>query len=530
MVWRPHVEHAATVPALLRHAVERWGDHELVVTEDERLTYREADSRSAQLAKHLITAGVGKATRVATHFPYGVEWIVTWLAISRVGALHMPFSTAYKPAELRKALALGDARILLAPTTMFGRDHDRFVDDALSQPSGEQPLRLPGLPFLREVWFDGSTPLPWASAMWEDDTRADAIPDQFLSAIESEVTPADLAITIFTSGTTSVPKAVTHSHDGLVRKGTHLAEMLSWRGEDRIFCGMPYFWVGGIAMTVVPAIAVGATLLCVDRTEPLRSLDLMERERATRMTGWPGVRGPIMAHPTRPGRDIPALEEPPTGFGRQGSIGMTESLASYTWPDFTVESVDELGACMGRPIDGCEIRISDTQTGETVPDGEEGAILIRGYLVMQGIYKREREDVFAADGFYDTGDTGVMRDGLLYFRGRHTEMIKTSGNNVAPPEVEAVLRTFAELADAHVLGVSDPTRGEVVAALVVPNEGEHVDPEEIRERARKELSNYKVPSYVVVVEKERVPWLATGKPDRLAMKEFLAAARPTTQS
>ena len=194
------------MPALLRHAVERWGDHELVVTEDERLTYREADRRSAQLATQLITAGVGKATRVATHFPYGVEWIVTWLAISRVGALHMPFSTAYKPAELRKALALGDARILLAPTTMFGRDHDRFVDDALSQPSGEQPLRLPGLPFLREVWFDGSTPLPWASAMWEDDTRADAIPDQFLSAIESEVTPADLAITIFTSGTTSVPK------------------------------------------------------------------------------------------------------------------------------------------------------------------------------------------------------------------------------------------------------------------------------------------------------------------------------------
>ena len=112
--WHPQLHYEPTVPALLHHSVERWPDHELVVTETERLTYRDAEQASAILAKRLLAAGVGKGTRVATHFPYGTEWVVTWLAIEQIGALHMPFSTAYKPAEMRTALKLGDVHLMLA--------------------------------------------------------------------------------------------------------------------------------------------------------------------------------------------------------------------------------------------------------------------------------------------------------------------------------------------------------------------------------------------------------------------------------
>jgi acyl-CoA synthetase (AMP-forming)/AMP-acid ligase II len=531
MIRRPELPYEATVPALLRHALSEFPDHEVVVSDVGRLTYAEADAESRALAAELVAAGVGKGTRVGTQFPYGIEWVVSWLAITRIGALHMPFSTALKPAELRKVLRHGDVHLFLSPRQLFDGDHAVFVADALgSPPPGNDPtLRLPQLPFLRAVWFDGGSDVSWARGMSIRDassTDSPGVGAELLDAIEAEVTPADLAVTIFTSGTTSEPKAVAHSHGALVRKGAHLAALLEWDDKDRVFCGMPFFWVGGVAMTVVPAFCVGATLLCVDRTEPLRSLDLMENEGATRMTGWPGVRGPILSHPTRQGRDIPALEEPPTGFGRQGSIGMTETLASYTYPDWDREVPDDAPGSMGVPIDGAEVRIADPETLEWVPDGTTGAILVRGYFLMQGIARHEREEVFTEDGFYNTGDKGSMRDGMLFLEGRLTEMIKTSGNNVAPPEVEAVLKSFPEVADAHVLGVPDAERGEVVAALVVSNPGA-VDAEELRSRAREQLSNYKVPRWILVVDESAMPWLATGKPDRLAIRDLLAASRPS---
>ena len=105
---RPALDCPATVPGLLARAVERFGDHECVVTLDERVTYREIDTRSRHLARRMLRYGVGKGTRVGTDFPYGVEWLVSWLATARAGAVHFPFSTAYKPAELRKSLRHGD--------------------------------------------------------------------------------------------------------------------------------------------------------------------------------------------------------------------------------------------------------------------------------------------------------------------------------------------------------------------------------------------------------------------------------------
>ena len=544
MIWRPELEWDATVPAMLHHAVAHWGDRDLVVTDTDRLSYRGAEVASKRLAKRLLAAGAGKGTRIGTQFPYGIEWLVSWLAVERIGGLHMPFSSAFKPAELRTALRLGDVGLLLSPRWLFGEDHQAFVADAVGGlgPDSRLPLYHLDTPHLRQVWFDGPTEVPWARQVAVVDARPndahdpetdfDGVTDELLAAVEGHVTPADLAITIFTSGTTSAPKAICHSHGALVRKGAHLAALQRWQADDRIFCGMPFFWVGGVAMTVVPAMSVGATLLCIDRTEPLRSLELMEREAATKLTGWPGVIGPIMAHPTAAGRPIPALMRPLSLVGaRHSSLGMTETLASYTYstPEDQQRPLPQgHTGSMGWPIDGAEIRIANPDTYEALPDGVEGAILVRGYFLLQSRYKFEREEVFTPDGFYNTGDKGYLLDGILFLTGRTTEIIKTSGNNVAPPEVEAVFRSFPEVNDVHVLGVPDQQRGEIVAALVVLAPHTAVDPEELRDRSRKELSNFKVPRYVVLAEPSEVPTLATGKPDRLGIREMLAAAKPAT--
>jgi acyl-CoA synthetase (AMP-forming)/AMP-acid ligase II len=179
---------------------------------------------------------------------------------------------------------------------------------------------------------------------------------------------------------------------------------------------------------------------------------------------------------------------------------------------------------MGWLIDGAEVKIVDPVIQEELADGVEGLILVRGYFVTAGIVKRERSEVFTPDGFYNTGDKGYLLGDQLFLTGRVAEVIKTSGNNVAPPEVEAVLRAMPEIKDAHVLGVPDAQRGDAVAALLVPTTGAVIDADVIRERCRDELSNYKVPRIVVVVSDDDVPWLATGKPDRLRIKAMLVDA------
>lgn len=538
----PPLTYRPTVPGLIRHGVDSFADHEMVVDNNgARLTYYQAESASRSLARRLVAAGIGKGARVAAQLPYGAEWIVTWLAANRLGALFIPFSTAYKPAELRKALRHADAHLLVAPAVLFGRNHVAYLEEAVeglaSSPAGR--LALTEAPFLRSVWIVGTPPTPlWAEplsigpdGLIEPTAGSEWVTDSLLDEMEAEVSPADLAIGIYTSGTTSEPKGVLHSHGALVRKGHALAWYQQWTGQDRVYCGMPFFWVGGVGMTVVPAMDVGATLLCVERTEAEPSLDLMEREQATRLTGWPGVVGPILSHPSRSERQIPALDRPRVAVAKPGegaisSLGMTETLASHTLlaptADPPIVSRDAEGICMGPPVEGFEHRIVDPDTGQDLPEGAEGALLVRGYGLMQAMIKREREETFTRDGWYNTGDKCYFRDGLLYLTGRLTEMIKTSGNNVAPPEVEAVLMSLPEVAEAHVLGVPDAERGEIVAALIVPSPGAQVDLDDVLDRIRPELSNYKVPRRVVIAEAAEVPMLATGKPDRLAIRALLA--------
>lgn len=229
---RSVLDYAATVPGLIEHVVAHFPDEECVVTPDERLTFAEVDDRSRRLARRLAAWGVGKGTRVATHFPYGVEWLVSWLAVTRIGAVHFPFSTAYKPAELRKSLRHGDIALLISPASLFGNDHRAFVVQAV-QATTESRGRPPHaeLPHLRDIWF---------GVNGDDSTTLDPLID----AMGREVTSADLAVAIYTSGTTSEPKGVLHTHGALIRKGAHLAELQSLNGEDRNLCGMPFFWVG----------------------------------------------------------------------------------------------------------------------------------------------------------------------------------------------------------------------------------------------------------------------------------------------
>jgi acyl-CoA synthetase (AMP-forming)/AMP-acid ligase II len=168
-------------------------------------------------------------------------------------------------------------------------------------------------------------------------------------------------------------------------------------------------------------------------------------------------------------------------------------------------------------------RIVDT-AGLEVPPGQEGEIQVRGQILMSGIYKQERHEVFSADGWYETGDRGWFDDaGHLHFTGRASALIKTAGSNVSPAEVESVLDAMPGVLHSFVVALPHPVRGQVVAAAVVPSHGVEVSTEAVIAHARANLSGFKVPTVIAVLAENDLPMLPTGKVDRQGLVRVLTA-------
>jgi acyl-CoA synthetase (AMP-forming)/AMP-acid ligase II len=530
----PELDRPPTLPALIAHAVATFGERDFIVMPDRRLSFVDAERASRRFAKQLLASGVGKGTRVGAIYPNGVEWVVSWLAAARIGALFMPFSSLYRPAELRRGLRYGDVSILLGPASMFGRSRVEFFEDAiagLDAASATAPLRLSGLPYLRAVWLSGASDRAWAHpADLDPDGPEDdyGISDELLREVESEVTPADQMITIFTSGTTSEPKAVIYTHGAFVRHGANQArfrDLAGPRTDPNMFCSFPFFWIGGLG-PINASFVTGERILCTERFEPEAVLQLMEREGSQQFAAWPPLVARLQQHIDTTGRDvskIPAFQGPPPKGPRHLSLGMTETIGPHSaaGPEASRVLPEELRDSFGLPIPHIQMKIVDPETRQSLEHGSEGELCVRGYSLMDGLYKRERHTVFDDDGWYATGDKCLFRDGYVLFHGRLGDMIKTAGSNVAPREVEVVLQSFPDIALAMVAGIPDPEVGELVGAIVVPKSGVAVDPAELASRTSVEVSSYKVPRRWLVLAESEVPHLGNDKLDRLALRDLL---------
>jgi acyl-CoA synthetase (AMP-forming)/AMP-acid ligase II len=208
---------------------------------------------------------------------------------------------------------------------------------------------------------------------------------------------------------------------------------------------------------------------------------------------------------------------------RHNMLGMTETGSVCLASDDEGEQPEHRRGSFGRPAPGLEARVVDPETGTVCGPKEQGELHFRGPFLMEGYYGRERHDVFDPDGWYHTGDLVVVdEDGFFYFTGRLGDMIKTAGANVSPREVEAAILDVSGLT-AHVVGVDDAARGQIVAAAVrVPVGTAPVEPGELKARLAERLSAYKVPRRIVLLADHEVPMMSSGKLDLRALKDVLA--------
>ncbi len=526
-----------TSGALAHWCAKQWGDADFVVLGDQRLTYAEAESRSATLAKGLLAIGVGKGTRVGLLAPNGPDWVVAWLAATRIGALMPLFNTYSKARELGRTLRHADTAQLLTVPSYLGNDYLDRLEEAVPGLAGQvrERVLVESHPYLRGVWaFGGDPDRSWCGTVDELFRRGESVPDALLDQVEDEVRPSDPMIMVFSSGSTADPKAVVHTHGATVRHAHNLNQRRDLGSDDVLYTPMPLFWVGGLSFSLIAAMHAGATIVFEERFEPAATLALLERERVSQVLGWPHMGKALADHPDYEHRDLSAIrpgaatalptadQRTPPG-PRATSLGMTETLGPHTFERDVPLPADKEGS-FGREVPGVEHRIVDPDTGTDVEPGAVGEVWVRGYSLMAGIYKRERADVFTADGWYRTGDAGRFdADGHLFFAGRLGDVIKSRGMNVTPREVEEVVEDQPEVAMAIVTGLDHPDRGQDIVAAVALQPGASIEPDELRERLRAELASYKVPRHIAVfASAAELPQLDSGKVDRRRLGRILA--------
>lgn len=509
---------SATVATVLRRQAASRTDHPLLICDDQRISYGEAERCSARLARGLVALGAGKGIHVGLLYPNGPAFLVGMLAAARIGAVVVPVSTFATAGELCQQLVDSDVEILLAAASYRSHDYTQRLAAVVPDvdiASGERLFSIHA-PALRQVIID----LDRAHRL------AETVDEPLLSALEDDVDGSDPLAIIYTSGTTSAPKGVVHTHAALLQHQRNLNAIRGLTASDTLFCNSPFFWIGGFAFALLASLVAGSTLVCSNASEAAATLDLLETERPTVTNGFAAAVADLTQHPSFSRRNLTSMRRgnlypimaadvrPADPELRHNMLGLTEAGSVVLISDDETDQPEHRRGSFGKPAPGFEIKIVDPDSGTSVEDGELGELWIRGGYLMQRYYKRSREESFDVDGWFRTGDlVAADRDGFVYFVRRRDSMIKTAGANVSPAEVEKAITKVTGGAVAHVFGIPDPKRGQAVAAVVTLETGAQFDETAVRRQLKAELSAYKIPSRFAVLQRADVPLLASGKVD-----------------
>ncbi|OCG75641.1 long-chain-fatty-acid--CoA ligase [Microbacterium sediminis] len=502
-------------------------------------TYVQLSAAIERAAAGLRARGVKKGDPVAIILPNCSQHIIAFYAVLRLGAIVVEHNPLYTPRELRKQFEDHGAKHAIVwskvAKTVQEFPEDLAVETLISvdvtkgMPGYMQlALRLP-IPSLRENRRQLTERVHGATT-WEEIVRH--------APLDADVPgPAtdDVAIIQYTSGTTGDPKGATLTHRNLL---ANAAQARAWipqvtRGVGTVvYAVLPMFHAYGLTLCLTFAMSQAARLVLFPKFDPDMVLAVTKKHPATVLPAVPPIAQRLLNRAKEKGVSLAG-----TQIGVSGAMALDSALVepweaetggylvegyglSECSPVLIVNPVapNRKAGAIGLPLPGTECRVVDPDTGEDVPQGEAGELLVRGPQVFGGYYGKpeETERVFL-DGWFRTGDVVEMdEDGFFRVVDRIKELIITGGFNVAPTEVEIALRQHPAIEDAAVVGIPGANGEEVVAAVVLDGTPEF-DPEEVRAFVKKVLTPYKAPRRLIVVDE--LPKSMIGKVMRRQVKQ-----------
>lgn len=514
---------------LPRRAAMRFGDREALVFQNRRYTFDAVSDEVDRTARALMAAGVAKGDHVALWLNNSDHWIFIMAAVARIGAVLVPINTRFRAHDLDYVLRQSDSAFLITHDVSGPIDYLAIVREVVALPETGDAVADPSFPKLRKVFVLGDAAYP-GTADWRDALAgADAVTPDALEARADAVSAEDVALIMYTSGTTGFPKGAMHDHRA-VRNVDERGFRMAICANDTILNYLPLFHLFGFSEGAMMSLATGARQIVTETFDPDASLDLVERERVTVVHGFEAhVKALNEAQTARP-RDLSSLRTGIFGAGphsatpvlRAGGrilapvrpvsgFGMTE-----VWVGVALNALDDdeerRFETSGYPCPGYVVRIVDPATGAPLGPGAEGELQVRGRYLMLGYYKKPDETAasYTPDGWFRTGDTAIWReDGYMRFLGRYKDMLKVGGENVDPMEVEGLLLEHPDVHQVAVVGRRDPRLSEVAVAYVQAVDGAAISAEDVIAYCRGKVASFKIPRDVVFVED--FPMTASGK-------------------
>ncbi len=481
-------------------------DREALVCGESRVDYAGMQSRVNRLANALQSMGIGRGSAVAVLAVNCPQYVETYYACAKAGAVFVPLNYRAKREELEYMVNASETQALFVG--------DRYRDLV----AGLKPQ----LGRVREYVCTDSK----ADGMRSyEELLANSSEDELFVEIDEN----DASILMYTSGTTSQPKGVVLTFLTLSVYVTNtMAPADPAAEQDVTLVSVPFYHVAG-ATAMMSSIWGGRTLAILPQFDPEGWLETVQREHVTHAFVVPTMLKRIMEHPSFAKYDIGSLKLITYGAapmpyevvrhavdvfrcGLMNAYGQTESTSTLTYlgpEDHQIpkEEGSEREAklrrlrSVGRSMDDVAVAIMGEQN-EVLPPGEEGEICVAGARVMREYHKQADATAAAIiDGWLHTGDVGYLDDdGYLFITGRKKDLIIRGGENISSGEIEDVIDAHPKVDESAVIGVPDAEWGEVVKAIVVPNKGEHPTAAEVIAYCKERLASYKAPAYVTFVD------------------------------
>jgi long-chain acyl-CoA synthetase len=494
----------------LEAAAVQQPDHVAVLAGADRWTYAELDRAANALARHFAGQGVRRGDRVAVMTSNRPEFVVSVHAASKLGAAPVMLNSSWKAFEVGAAVALTAPRYAVA-------------DGA-------------GVDLL--------TGLLGANAVLDlDDTGAAVVLDRASDALPPtvDVRESDDAVFVFSSGTTDRPKAVRHIHRSIDLGTQHWVTALGLGPDDRFQVATPPSHILGL-LNLLAAAAAGASVRLHPRFDLDEELRCIQDERMTLEMAVAPIALAMANHPNLEDYDLSSLR-----YVMWGATPITPSVAARVsartgvrWlPAYGTSEVPVIAAnpvhepdrwrldSAGLPVGGVTLRVVDLETGDVLPAGEVGELQVLSGSAMAGYLPDEATSAAFADGWYRTGDVGWLEpEGWVHLTDRSKEMIKVSGFQVAPAEIEGVLHGHPAVVDCAVFGIPDERAGEVPVAAVQVEPGFDVSDGELEQLVADTLAGYKRLHHVVFVD--AIPRTPSGKVLRRTLRDDWVGAAPRT--
>lgn len=516
--------------SLTWHYVEKWAletpEAEALVFEENRLTWSNFKSEMDKAARAFIDAGVKKGDRVALLSMARTEFPVTYMAANKVGGIWLGMNPKFTIDELRYQIADSKPAVLIAVSEFQGNDLSANIQTLVKE-----------FPFLKKVLVIGNRVAgteDYREFLEQD--RSDA--EMALEERLRQVTPGDEALLMYTSGSTGKPKGVVHTHNSIIENIKVEADKFYFRQGSRALLHFPINHVAADVEIGFAGILAGGCLVCMDRFDPVKSLNVIEKEKINvvgqvpvmfllqiqqqafwevdlnniELFAWAGSAAPDLMVRVLSGIARNTGAKLITGYGSTETCG----FVTYTEKD---DDTGTLLHTVGKIAPPFELKIVDSNRAE-LPDGQIGEIAVRGPFMFSRYWNMPEETarVLDQDGWYYTTDL-AYRDqrGYIHITGRISEMFKSGGENVYPREVEEIIELDEAVLFAAVIAVPDEIFQEVGWAWIMLQPGKETTESAVENLCRAKLANYKVPKRFFI--RKNLPLLANGKIDKAALRE-----------